>query len=306
MDEAAGRTPIDAVPFRSGSTDLTTPDAARWRSSRRPPTAAVVVILFLACVAASVVASVVLRLAPEIEAGPGELPPASDSRQAVAPPLGFEEAGHPLGHPPAIASAAKPGYRVIAHQPDSATAVTWSPCRPIHYVVRPDKAPAGGERLIASAIARVAAATGLSFVNDGTTTEAPQEDRPAYQPSRYGERWAPVLITWATADEVPDFGIDVLGEAGPVRVRTPSGDDAFVSGTVALDAAKMGKAQARYGDDVARAAVLHELGHLLGLSHVNDKNQIMWPQLQPAVVDYQAGDLRGLAVLGSGSCQPDV
>jgi len=29
--------------------------------------------------------------------------------------------------------------------------VTWSPCRPVHYVVRPDNAPAGGEQVLQAA-----------------------------------------------------------------------------------------------------------------------------------------------------------
>ncbi len=78
--------------------------------------------------------------------------------------------------------------------------------------------------MILDAMARVSFATRLSLINDGSTTEGPSEARAAYQRDRYGDRWAPVLISWATPSEAPDFGVDVVGEAGPAAVRTPSGD----------------------------------------------------------------------------------
>ncbi|MDP9497989.1 MAG: M10 family metallopeptidase domain-containing protein [Actinomycetota bacterium] len=47
-------------------------------------------------------------------------------------------------------------------------------------------------------------------------------------------------------------------------------------------------------------ALLHELGHLVGLAHVEDPGQLMHPQGRIAA--YGAGDLRGLAAAGSGPC----
>jgi hypothetical protein len=37
-------------------------------------------------------------------------------------------------------------------------------------------------------------ATGFKFVFDGMTDEAPNKERKAYQPDRYKDRCAPVLI----------------------------------------------------------------------------------------------------------------
>ena len=43
--------------------------------------------------------------------------------------------------------------------------------------------------------------------------------------------------------------------------------------------------------------MLHELGHLAGLSHVDDKAQVMYPVIGAA--DYAAGDRAGLSQLGA-------
>jgi len=80
------------------------------------------------------------------------------------------------------------GFRFAAHQRGSAVPVTWSPCRPIHYVTRPANSPVDGAALLHRAVAAVSAATGLRFEDDGTTSEDPSDDREAYQPGRYGSR----------------------------------------------------------------------------------------------------------------------
>jgi predicted Zn-dependent protease len=51
------------------------------------------------------------------------------------------------------------------------------------------------------------------------------------------------------------------------------------------------------------SVVLHELGHALGLAHVNDASEVMYPEAQIKVTDLGAGDRRGLAALGSGTCE---
>jgi hypothetical protein len=230
---------------------------------------------------------------------------ASSSTAAASGPVTGREEGHRGAAPPLTGAVEGQGFRFLGHQPESRKPVTWSPCRPVHYVVRPDHAPPGGAAILADAVAAVSAATGLRFVDDGATAEGPSEDRQSYQPHRYGRRWAPVLIAWATVDEVPDFGVDIAGEAGAVPVTTPSGDRTYVSGTVDLGADAVTRLVTGYGAPAAVAVVEHELGHLVGLAHVNDAQQVMYARGSQAF-GYGAGDLAGLAALGHGACQPDV
>jgi hypothetical protein len=44
----------------------------------------------------------------------------------------------------------------------------------------------------------------------------------------------------------------------------------------------------------------------VGLAHVADASQLMYPQGQAGVIDFRAGDLTGLAALGKGICLPDL
>jgi predicted Zn-dependent protease len=70
-----------------------------------------------------------------------------------------------------------------------------------------------------------------------------------------------------------------------------------------LDAPQLGELTSiKNGPRIVRSIVLHEIGHLAGLSHVSDSNQLMFPHAQDKVLEYQAGDLAGLALLGQGQC----
>ena len=188
--------------------------------------------------------------------------------------------------------------------------VAYDPCRPIHYVIRDHGTPAGGDETIARAVAAVSEATGLRFINDGKTTEAPTAKRAAYQPVRYGNRWAPVLIAWSDAKETPDLGGEVVGLGGSVDYQASNQSRAraavYVTGSVVLDAPDLtGILGTPNGSGVELAVVEHELGHLVGLAHVSDPTQIMNPYTT-AVTSYGAGDRRGLARLGRGSCFPGI
>lgn len=82
----------------------------------------------------------------------------------------------------------------------------------MHYVVRPDHAPEVGAAIIASAVAEVARATGLTFVDDGLTDEAPSVGRAADS----GARHPRVLIAWSTEQETPALAGPVEGEGGSI------------------------------------------------------------------------------------------
>lgn len=291
-DEAAGR-PADAQAWRSwspgGDVAALAPRRRRRRFLRLLTSAAVIAVLVGAVLLVDRTGVLGGRATPSVAAGPSP---------------GFEAADEPLGAPPA-APAGGGTHAFVALQPDSDRPVAYDPCRPIHYVVRPDGAPVGSSTLLAEAFARVTEVTGLQFVDDGATDEQPSPERERYQPDRYGDRWAPVLITWETAQDNPDL-VTAAGMAGSSWLSYPGEPSVYVTGAVVLDADDFDEMLSwPNGWAAARAVVLHELGHLVGLDHVNDPTQLMHPEAG-AALDFAAGDLTGLARLGQGECVPGL
>lgn len=234
---------------------------------------------------------------------------------ATPPTPGLVEASRPLGTPAPLAVPSN-SYTFLQANPDG-TPITYDPCRPIHYVTRAANTPAGGAQLIKDAVTAVSRATGLVFIDDGATDETPTPRSVArrdYQPERYGDRWAPVLIAWATPEEEPSFVTPapvtstLLGLGGSHAKGYPGMGAIYVSGQLTLSAAGAKWAVERgYGLEYLRALVMHEFAHVVGLGHYEADEEVMNPHRTPGnVSDFQAGDLAGLAVLGQGKCQPAV
>lgn len=222
------------------------------------------------------------------------------------PPPSPESQPEPLGTPAAPPAGGGPHEFLRTHD---GRPVAYDPCRPIHVVVNNRMAPFGADEVVDFALEAAGRATGLQFVVDGPTDEPPRENRPPYQPDRYADRWAPVLIAWSDPAEHPMLDGDIAGLGGSTAIDTGDGP-VYVTGEVILD----GPALAPFldsgrGIEEVAAVVLHELGHLLGLDHVDDHSQIMFDQgVGPllGVVGYSAGDREGLAALGRGRCAPDL
>ena len=51
--------------------------------------------------------------------------------------------------------------------------------------------------------------------------------------------------------------------------------------------------------------ITHELGHVLGLAHVDDPRQLMFAE-NLGTTTLADGDRRGLAALGAGACVPGL
>lgn len=205
---------------------------------------------------------------------------------------------------PAPAPTGSGGYSFMLEQADgSGRPVTFDPCRPIHYVVRPDGQPPSGPAMLADALREVSRATGLVFVADGTTDEAPSDDRHLRRRWSLRRTPAPVLVAWSTAAEWPALAGSTAGEAGPVQESVAGAPARLVGGQVVLDADDLGHAAGdAAGAAVVRLILLHELAHLVGLGHVDDPTQLMHETSSTALAGFGPGDLRGLHVLGSGPC----
>jgi hypothetical protein len=172
----------------------------------------------------------------------------------------------------------------------------WNPCEPVHYVVNVADAPAGSLADVQEAVSLVSAATGISFAYDGLTDEVLERRRDMVQ-TRYGDRWAPVLVTWLDPDSAQvSFRSEGDIAAGVASPFTPPGSDVIVSGWIAINAEDPNPPGFGAPDDQG-PVVLHEWAHVMGLDHVKAQGQLMHPA-GGGMSGFGPGDLEGLRQVG--------
>jgi hypothetical protein len=207
-----------------------------------------------------------------------------------------------------------PTYSFLQVKSDGCSPVRWNPCEPIHYVQNVTLAPSTGPADVRQAFAMLGAATGITFVDDGTTTESGR--RAPYVPSLYPGRWAPILVGWIHfPNQGNDPSIQAVGAGSGIRVG-----DQYVSGVLNLNVDAVTNKDTRtpvqggFGPQIGTGTgaigpegvtwgriILHELAHVIGLGHTKDKGAIMYPESadqtsRPA--EYKQPDLDGLRYLG--------
>lgn len=267
------------------------PAGARARTRQRRPLGS---LAFAAVVLAVAVAGLLGKLPADLGTGAVEAASGDGSPSVPQPP----DAQSTRLLPSPSAPPGSGGWTALGTDGDRP--VGFDPCRPVHWVMRSEGAPAAAGGLLTEAFARLSEATGLVFVHDGATDEAYDDDRELVQPARYGDRYAPVLVVWSDEQRTAGLRGRVGGFAGPLGVDPDGSGRRYVSGVVVLDAPQLTDLRSR---PAQLGVVLHELGHLAGLGHVQDQADSMYASSGPAT-SYTAGALRGLAEVGAGPCFP--
>jgi hypothetical protein len=190
-------------------------------------------------------------------------------------------------------------YRFMATQPNApGQPVTYSSCKPIRVefnlsgVEHPDVA----RTVLLQALGEASAASHLNMSYVGDSRRIARWPDPTL--TIEGGAW-PVLVGFARPADVPQLR-GAAGVGGSFRINR-AGTDVYVTGEIALDTDYFNLLLNAGDTAQAKAIVMHELGHVLGLGHVKDDHELMNAHGRD-MDDYGPGDLRGLALLGKGPC----
>lgn len=201
--------------------------------------------------------------------------------------------------------------------PDGQSVVArWNPCqKAITYRINtkyaaPSKAGrAKARKDVKGAVARLSAATGMSFRYTGSTSLIPKDTASSWS-SR--QRGAEIYIAWVKQSKSAGR-TNLLGRAGSGwaagsggyaykfwKVGNDPWRGAIGRGFVVLDSSQNKKFKGGFGSGTTRGdLLLHELGHVMGLNHAAAASQVMYPTIQKRDTSaYASGDLTGLAQLG--------
>ena len=222
----------------------------------------------------------------------------------------------------APAQADGPGYKFFknAGRPTKPGAY-WDPCSTVRYGIDFTYARKQGLRVVReerrwrSAVAEVADAMGVRFVYEGRIRSRASN---GVQPR--SSSGVDLIITFGSESRRGRYGYGrvlagpVAGIAG-ISWRQSTAAARVDYGYVIIDAKEVARKTnattspfdprpaTERPPDVVRSLYMHEFGHAVGLTHVRDKKQLMFPRLLPQRADTLGpGDLRGLRKLGNQRC----
>lgn len=163
---------------------------------------------------------------------------------------------------------------------------------PIPWRLRSKAGPANAYQMVRKAIQEVSNATGFTFVFAGTF-----EHVPGGSPTSIDIGWATRAEFARVSSENGSHSGRVIGWGGPSLNLNSNGDPVIVGGTVVLNAAM--NLEAKIGPGLTQyMVVLHELGHVMNLGHVQSTAEIMYHMIDDDLqVSWGPGDRRGLFTL---------
>ena len=188
----------------------------------------------------------------------------------------------------------------------------WNPCAPIRYRVNAVQAPAHWRTDVRGAIKRIAAQSGLHFIDKGTTRMVPDNNR------RYPRRTDLVIafIKPSQSSLLPSTSGNIGYGGGWYRqARNQAGRVIWemYRGYVLINKTRIRYMAPGFGyghkvgwQGTRGQALMHELGHSVGAGHAPGTKaaqiQVMAPMMSHKLAAWGAGDAVQLRKLGSGGC----
>lgn len=173
-----------------------------------------------------------------------------------------------------------------------------------------------------STFAAIARATGYQFVYGGTGAYPPQAGPDGSNVGLVNnEPGVDIVIAYGSSNDPKGYRearftgtSGVVGWGGPNWTTEPTVAGVtsmrYQHGSVLISAPFAVRYQDPFASrnegaagDELRAVYLHEMGHVLGLAHVRDRQQMMYASVVPRVADrYGAGDTAGLRTMAAMPC----
>jgi hypothetical protein len=160
----------------------------------------------------------------------------------------------------------------------------------VTYQVNYAGAPSFARSEVDAAVARVEAATGIDLVDLGDLGGTAGNDGTA-------PAGVDAVMAFVSPTENPGIG-SAAGLGGGGYAPAWNGNSARVVSGFVLINETLGFSQG-LGPTGLQGLLLHELGHMMGLDHVQDRAEVMYPVMHDVPNGYGPGDREGLWDLGA-------
>ncbi|MBJ7358749.1 matrixin family metalloprotease [Nocardioides sp.] len=188
------------------------------------------------------------------------------------------------------------GSYAYMHTTSDGDPVSWDHCTAIRYQVNPEGAPGNWRELVDGAFDEMAANSGFVFLDAGETANRTLAG--TFDPR--GTRGEPVLVIWSSQGRLHGLQGDTVGLGGGAVLEV-RGLPRLVTGVIALDAESHSRTYDAMSTRDQQLILMHEIGHVLGLDHVNDDRQLMNTYFDEQT-GLGKGDIAGLKALHDIPC----
>lgn len=175
---------------------------------------------------------------------------------------------------------------------------TYTSCRQIQVAIFPEGGPPDAEELVRDAVTEVRSATGLDIVVSGVFGGHAPNWNFAAVPVHPDD---PISVSWQDGDALAEMTDHVAGLGGSRTTTFRDGSPRLIAGTIAVSRDYYAYLEQTGRQEEELAILLHEFGHVFGLSHVDSPDELMAATGQNRYT-YGKGDLEGLRRLGQGPC----